>query len=67
MAVDFIRIILHLMLSVQLKPPAEAETYGVLEPRVNLTTETQKGGSSENTHLAELKAASPTTPSIKTK
>lgn len=59
MAVGFNGIALHLMLSVQLKSPAEAETYGTLEPRENLTTEFLKGGSSADTHLAELKAASP--------
>lgn len=59
MAVGFNGIALHLMLSVQLKSLAEAETYGMLKPRENLTTEFLKGGSSNDTHLAELKAASP--------
>lgn len=67
MAVDFNSITLHLMLSMQLKSQAEPKTYGTLKTCVNLTTEIQKGGSSEDTHLAELKAASLITPDIKEK
>lgn len=66
-AVDFNGITLHSMLSVPLKSPAEPETYGTFKLRVPLTTGIQKGGGAEDTHLAELKAASLITPNIKGK
>lgn len=66
-AMDFNGITLHSTLSVQLKSPAEPETYGTFKLHVPLTTGIQKGGGAEDTHLAELKAASLITPNIKEK